>query len=238
MSKKPPKHSELKKAKSTARRFKESWGSGRSTVPLVRIRPQRILIVAEGEKTKPLYFEGFRRRINENYGREYVTVEICGAGVNTVSLFDRARELAEHAIDGYTQVWVVYDKDDFPAKDFNAVPCLCSGAVDGGAEFRTAWTNASFELWFLLHYEYVEAALDRGSYKAKLSRILEKSGHGPYRKNRKDMFEILESRMSCAFANAKRLEERNAEKSPADCNPGTTVHHLVRELAPYLRVSD
>lgn len=218
MSKKPPKRSEIKKAKSTAKRFKESWGSGRSAVPLVRIRPQRILIVTEGEKTEPLYFEGFRRRINENYGREYIKVEIWGAGVNTVSLFDRARELAENDIDGYTQVWVVYDKDDFPAKDFNAVPLLCAGAADGGAEFRAAWTNESFELWFLLHYEYVEAALDRRSYGPKLTRILEKSGHGPYRKNRKDMFEILECLTYRAIANAERLSEKNEGLSPSECN--------------------
>ncbi|WP_304855724.1 RloB family protein [Adlercreutzia caecimuris] len=238
MSKKPPKHSELKKAKSTASRLKDSWMRGRSAAPTVRIRPQRILIVTEGTKTEPGYFEGFRRRINESYGREYITVEVCGAGDNTVNLFERARALAAAGVEGYTQVWVVFDKDDFPSENFNAVPALCLGAAEGDTVFRAAWTNEAFELWFLLHYEYIDAALDRGSYGPRLTRILERSGQGAYRKNRRDMFEILESKMLHAIANAERLEKCNMGKSPADCNPGTSVHHLVKELIPYLDIAD
>lgn len=234
MSNKPPKHSERKKAQTAASRMKGSWGRGRAAAPTVRIRPERILIVTEGEKTEPLYFEGFRRRINESYGREYVAVEVHGLGDNTVSLFNRARALVERDIKGFTQVWVVYDRDSFPSRDFNAVPELCAAASDDETVYRAAWTNESFELWYLLHFEYVDAALDRGSFGPRLTASLQRSGHGAYRKNRPDMFYLLEGRLDRAIANAERLERANIGTSPADSNPGTTVHLLAKELRPYL----
>lgn len=59
MSNKPPKHSELKKKETAAKRMRGSWGKSRAAAPSIRIRPERFLIVTEGTRTEPLYFEGF-----------------------------------------------------------------------------------------------------------------------------------------------------------------------------------
>lgn len=131
MSNKPPKHSEVKK-KSAAKRMRASWGKPRAAAPSIRIRPERFLIVTEGTKTEPFYFEGFRKRINAGYHGEYVTLRVCGVGDNTVSLFERARTIALADPDGFTQVWVVYDKDSFPSRDFNAVEERCASASGTG----------------------------------------------------------------------------------------------------------
>lgn len=234
MSNKPPKHSEVKKKESAAKRMKASWGKSRSAAPSFRIRPERLLIVTEGTKTEPYYFEGFKNRINAGYHGEYVTLRVCGVGDNTVSLFERARSIASADPDGFTQVWVVYDKDSFPSRDFNAVVDLCSSESGGGVTYRAAWTNEAFELWYILHFAYVDSALDRGSYAPILTRYLRAEGLGKYEKNRSDMFSALEGRMPAAIANAERLEGSNAGRTPADSNPGTTVHLLVKELLPYL----
>lgn len=234
MSNKPPKHSELKKRESAARRMKASWGKPRSEAPSLRIRPERFLIVTEGTKTEPYYFEGFKRRINQEFHGEYVTLKICGMGDNTVSLFERAKSIAAADPDGFTQVWIVYDKDSFPPSDFNAVVDLCSSASGNGVAYRAAWTNESFELWYILHFSYVDSALGRESYLPMLTRLLRAERMGKYEKSRADMYDILESRMETAVSNAERLEEANAGASPADSNPGTTVHLLVKELMPYL----
>ena len=87
------------------------------------------------------------------------------------------------------------------------------------------------------HFAYVDSALGRDSYEDKLSGHLIAAGCGRYEKNREDMFDVLESRVSFALANAERLEEANQGKTPADANPRTTVHKLVRELLPYIRTS-
>ena len=144
MSNKPPKHSELKKKETAAKRMRGSWGKSRAAAPSIRIRPERFLIVTEGTRTEPLYFEGFRRRINAAFRGEYVTLRVYGVGANTVSLFDRAKQIAEADPDGFTQVWVVYDKDSFPARDFNAVVDLCASASDkGGSTARRGRTRHS-----------------------------------------------------------------------------------------------
>lgn len=237
MSKKPPKHSELKKEKrkSSAARMASRWGRGRSTSPTIPIHPERILIVTEGEETERRYFDGFRERINSRFRGEYVTVKVIGLGDNTVSLFNRARGIAEADADGYTQVWVVYDKDDFPARDFNAVVELCASASGDGVAYRAAWTNEAFELWYILHFDYMDSALGRDSYEPKLSGYLKAAGLGAYEKARPDMFRILEGRMGFAIDGAKKLEAANHGKAPSDANPGTAVHKLVGELLPYIQ---
>ena len=222
MSNKPPKHSEVKK-KSAAKRMRASWGKPRAAAPSIRIRPERFLIVTEGTKTEPFYFEGFRKRINAGYHGEYVTLRVCGVGDNTVSLFERARTIALADPDGFTQVWVVYDKDSFPSRDFNAVEERCASASGTGTVYRAAWTNEAFELWYILHFAYVDSALDRGSYEPILTRYLCAEGFGRYKKNRTDMFDILEGRMLAAISNAERLKKSNRGLAPADSNRGRTV---------------
>ena len=66
--------------------MRASWGKPRAAAPSIKIRPERYLIVTEGTKTEPYYFESFRKRINAGYHGEYVTLRVCGMGDNTVSL--------------------------------------------------------------------------------------------------------------------------------------------------------
>ena len=47
----------------------------------------------------------------------------------------------------YSQVWVVFDKDDFD--DFDEAVAL---AEKYG--FKVAWSNQSFEYWLYLHFNY------------------------------------------------------------------------------------
>lgn len=227
---------QTQKSGSAASRLLGSWGKNRDQAPAVPIRPERILIVTEGTKTEPYYFAGFQRRINDAFGGEYITIEVVGMGENTVSLFKSAKEMAEESLDGYTQVWIVYDKDNFPANDFNAVEELCRSASGNGTFYRAAWSNESFELWFLLHFCFIDTALGRAAYSKRLTAYLKSEGLGKYQKNREDLFEVFESRMRVALSNAERLAEVNQGKTPAQSNPGTTVHLLVKELIPYLGI--
>ncbi len=86
----------------------------------------------------------------------------------------------------------------------------------------------------ILHFAYVDSALDRGSYIPILTRYLRAERLDKYEKNRADMFDVLKGRIRLAISNAEKLEEANDGCAPADSNPGTTVHLLVKELLPYL----
>lgn len=54
MSNKPPKHSEVKKKESTAKRMRASWGKPRAAAPSIKIRPERYLIVTEEPRLSPI----------------------------------------------------------------------------------------------------------------------------------------------------------------------------------------
>lgn len=235
MSKKPPKHSEAKRAKeSAASRMKKSWPGPRDRARKVSLRPEHHLIVTEGTKTEPLYFEEIGRRVNDAYHGDWVTVEVKGAGMSTMSLLEHAQSLAESNVRGYTHVWVVYDRDSFAAADFNAVASACETEGAGGARFHAIWSNECFELWYLLHFEFLQADLSRDMYTPKLDAHLAKLGLGPYRKNDPGMFVALEPLLEIAIENARKLEESNVGKTPEASRPGTKVHKLVEHLRPYM----
>ena len=68
----------------------------------------------------------------------------------------------------------------------------------------------------------------------KLSQQLKKKRKGEYKKNRDDVFEILNPYIDAAIANAKKLAEDNEGKTPAQSAPGTEVFKIIEMLNPYL----
>ena len=113
----------------------------------VREKLVRFLIVCEGTKTEPHYFEA----LIKNYISTVREVTIEGEGRATVALVDRTleikQELERKNAMSFDRVWVVFDKDDFD--DFN-------DAIKKANKlgFHSAWTNEAFELWYYLHFEY------------------------------------------------------------------------------------
>jgi hypothetical protein len=99
-------------------------------------------------------------------------VEICveGTGANTVSLVEEAISRGQDAAnDGqsYNQIWCVFDRDSFPAGNFNR-----AFTVAAENRIRIAYSNQCFELWYLLHYHFNDAAIDRKTYTRRLSHSL------------------------------------------------------------------
>ena len=78
MSLKPPKASDMNKNWMTKRRNRA-----------IKIKPEYHLIVTEGEKTEPLYFEQIKQIINNAYGNR-IQIKVEGEGKNTLQLFDAA----------------------------------------------------------------------------------------------------------------------------------------------------
>lgn len=222
MSLKPTKKSDQGKAWLSSRRDNSR-----------KIQPEYHLIITEGENTEPKYFEAVKEAINKTApGR--IQLEIFGEGDNTVNLFTKAKARAAQGPNVYKHIWIVYDTDDFPAKDVNLTAELCRNASTEARTFHAIWSNQCIELWFLLHFSYMHSDLHRRGYLPKLSEKLKSIGAGEYRKNRDDMFAILLPRMETAISNAKRLHDENGEKAPADSTPGTMVYELIEVLKPYL----
>lgn len=199
-----------------------------------RIQPEYHLIVTEGTKTEPEYFNAIKELINQRYS-ERIHLEIQGKGENTVSLFESAKRLAEENPNGCKHVWVVYDKDDFPAEHFNLTEELCKNNSSSGRTYHAVWSNQCIELWFLLHFDYLQSDITREEYYPKLNQRLKRLGKGDYRKNRNDMFSILRPKIGTAISNAKRLYEEKQGLTPTEASPCTTVFQLIETLLPYIK---
>lgn len=222
MSKKPLKKSDMGK----------SWIKPRRNISQM-VAPEYHLIVSEGTDTEPAYFEAIKGIVESKY-RGRIFLDISGKGDNTVNLFYRAQTDVLNSNIVYKHVWLVYDKDDFPAEHFDRTSQLCLSACSEETTYHAIWSNQCIELWFLLHFMFLQSDLHRSEYWPKLSENLKAIGYGEYAKNRSDMFEILRPYMKYAISNAQKLEEYNSGKTPSGSVPGTMVHLLIDTLKPYL----
>jgi hypothetical protein len=189
----------------------------------VREIKQSFLIVCEGEKTEPDYFKSFRMTA--------ATIKAVGEAMNTMTLVNKAiaiREADKKKKRLYNQCWVVFDKDDFPAKDFNQA---IQFAEKNG--FHVAYSNQAFEYWFLLHYNLYRGAIHRSQYKDMLTKLTgveynKSEGFGTV------MYNLLLARQQQAIKNADTVLTDISHGNPAEEESSTTVHKLVIELNKYL----
>lgn len=87
-------------------------------------------------------------------------------------------------------------------------------------------------MWYVLHFCYLDAELNRHQYCEKLSELLGKN----YEKNSNQMYERLIELQPAAIKNAKLLERNILNKSWAKRLPYTGVHLLVQQLNKYANV--
>lgn len=178
------------------------------------------VIFCEDSKSAADYFRSFP--IN---GAPF-EVRVEGTGRNTESLVKLAiqeKRKAETQKTPFYAVWCVFDRDNFPQDHYNRAFDLAESA-----DIQIAWANEAFELWYLLHFDYMDSALSRTQYSQKLKRNGIK-----YDKTDQSIYDQLQPHQGTALQNAKRLErewQEQRNKFPHRENPSTSVHKLVEYL--------
>lgn len=177
---------------------------------------------------------------------------VQGTGMNTETLLVKAEEAVElFRIAGAPPyfIWLVFDKDSFPADDFDNTIKAVSGKNKAAPKtppfWFAAWSNEAFELWYLLHFAaQTGGGFSRAVYQQKLEAAMKKNAVVPenwrYKKNDPCIFGLLAPFVKTAFKNAASalaLQERDG-KPFHQMNPATTVHLLVEELLKYYEKSD
>lgn len=199
-------------------------------------KPNSFLIVSEGEKTEPLYFEGLANYINEKYGGNINTenpqIDARGLGRGTVSLVEATAKIVNRSKIVYEHVWVVFDKDSF--EDFDEAIELANKYGYGAA-----WSNQSFEYWIFLHFNYADSALHRDDWVEKIDALFKARGISDegYHKNDPNVFHYATTygSLKAAISNASRIEASYPSRRPYSlCDPCTSVHHLILKLKPFL----
>ncbi len=188
---------------------------------------KKALIVCEGEKTEPSYFEELKKHYEINPS----SVVIRGdGGSSPKSVVDFAEDLYEQekqTSGAFDKVFCVFDKNSHSSyKD--TVDRLRNMEPKG--IFVAITSVPAFEYWFLLHYtNSAKPYVAKGSKSAGDNLISDLKKYLPdYTKNRKDIFSTLIDRIETAKTNAASVL-RGAEKTGA-FNPSTRVHKLVYYL--------
>ena len=136
------------------------------------------------------------------------------------------------------QIWCVYDKDSFPAENFNGVVERVNilNKENSELQYHAAWSNECIEIWFILHFAYYTANNHRAEYISFLNNKFQELGLGKYQKNMPNIFDILMEKGNPKLATryAKRIIKDGQGKTPTEIAPGTKVYELVEELAKYL----
>ncbi|MDD4729842.1 MAG: RloB family protein [Dysgonamonadaceae bacterium] len=189
-----------------------------------RKRNPVVYIICEGEKTEIKYFTSYRTRDS------MITIEPLP------SKHQAAKALVEHAASkvshlGYDErdgdeIWCVFDRDNNTDEDLQAAEQL---AARHG--YRIAYSNPSFELWYLFHFvdqrsmladsDAVERLLDMHQRLPGYDKVKDYSARLlPYRT---DAIRRAQQRLDELAAESQRLIRRGG-------NPYTTVHVLVQYL--------
>ncbi len=225
MSLKPKKASELKRDQE---RLNNKMAKKKKN--LLDKLPPYTFIISEGTKTEVTYMAGFANVINEKY-RSFSTgnrIIVKGTGRNCQSLLNYARMIVEKEMPQATQVWLMYDKDDFPFDDFDNTQYSAEQRKDS-RKYKVAWSNESLELWFVLHFQELHVNIGRKAY----IRILEEKCN--YKKNDPKLFQMFRGNMDTAIMRAKRQYTAYADDVPPSKScPATRVFELVEELKAFL----
>jgi hypothetical protein len=185
----------------------------------------RILIVCEGTRTEPGYFNELRHT-----ERIPIDLEIRRGGVPK-TLVERAVELKNAAKKDaktrqdvnllYDEVWCVFDIDEHPA-----VPDAKQQARDNGIEL--AISNPCFELWILLHFRDQRAHIDRAVVQRDCAKYLpdyEKAV--PFAKLHPNYEEVVKRALD--------LDAWQQTRGGEGSNPSTGVHKLTEKIKSFGR---
>lgn len=231
MPKKPKPH-ELRKRDVRVRLGREPQRKARL------LRPERHLFVTEGTKTEPYYLTGLVDLICERHGEEMrQQFEIIGEGDNTLNLLQKAERYQQNGADEYQHVWILYDQDDFPPDSFDNTVKRCDAInkrfqrEGRTTRFHAIWSNQCIELWFVLHFDYLQSNVNRKQYREILSRHIGQH----YEKTDKKIFKVLYPHLDRGMKHAIKLMDNYPQGAPPSQRaPATNVYRLIAHLREYM----
>lgn len=213
---------------SPRRRSSDSYNRRRPTV-----EPRaRVLIVCEGKKTEPFYFEGLRKKLELATFEVKVCGEGCGsAPINVVdhAIKERQKDM-ESGGSGYDHVWCVIDIES-PEKHHTLAQALDKAKANN---LGVAASNPCVEFWFYLHFENKAKPRTSAEMHKAFKKELKKKRQS-YSKNSRATIDQLYPHTSTAIANAKTVKKsRGWGENLTKVNPSTHVYkvvELLREIA-------
>ena len=190
----------------------------------------RVIIACEGSVTEKQYFQSIFDELVKNHNIAKTSLVIANHSHTDPKGVLADLEKALENDSEFEHKWIVIDRDEVKPnggghdiENFNGA--ISSAEVKG---INVAYSNPSFEIWYLLHFEYRNTALTRDEVITELKKYVD------YEKNSKTIYSELLSSQKIAIENAKNLETVHTTfgkfLQPAIDNPSTTVYKLVEHL--------
>ena len=189
-----------------------------------RKRNPVVYLICEGSETEIRYFKKFRSRE-------------CNIDIVPIpSQYKSADKLVQkaRATIGYSPyypdegdiIWCVFDRDDNTNAMLSKEKQM---AIKEG--YQIAFSNPSFEVWFLLHFNNQTTPVENCETAIKL---LKKKGRLEQYEKNKEVYEQLKPLQEAAIDRAKKrvaaLQAEHTEILSRESNPVTTVAELVEYL--------
>lgn len=168
-----------------------------------RSSKERILILCEGEVTEPKYFNHLRHL----YRAQWVV-----GSANTKTSPQDIFKIAKTKTKEYDKVYCVFDLENNEArrKQYQIFAETL--------KIKLYPSNPCFEIWFLLHFGFMEAPYpDGASVKKAVQKLKGMEGYNGKNVNHALLFE----RLGDALKNAHKLEQCGHD------NPATAIHRLI-----------
>ena len=182
----------------------------------------RVLIVCEGSRTEPLYFE----EIASRYRLSTANIKVIGSGADPRTVVREARKERDRERrrgEKYDRVYCVFDRDEHAT--FQEA---CNKARAIGLQLARSWP--CFEFWLRLHFGFTRQPYARSGGKSPAQNCVNEVCEllPGYAKAAHGVFAEIEDRLEEAKAHAVRaLADADATN---EFNPSTEVHALVDYL--------
>lgn len=189
-----------------------------------RKRNPVVYLICEGSETEIRYFKKFRSRecridivpIPSQYKSADKLVQKARATIGTGPYYPDEGDI----------IWCVFDRDDNTEQMLTKAKQV---AIKEG--YKLAFSNPSFEVWFLLHFHNQISPIE--NCEAAIRLLKQKGRLEQYEKN-KNVYDQLKPLQTLAIERAKsrvsRLANEHTEIISIQSNPVTTVAELVEYL--------
>lgn len=198
----------------------------------------RVLIVCEGSKTEPIYFEEMRLLLELDTTNITIDGKCGSSPINVVnhaySEYIRDSSSGDH----YNRVYCVFDKDTHSTYDEaiqkvkdinNSIEKECN---QDNIKFIAIKSVPCFEYWLLLHYIPSTKPFHGTGKKSAADRLIDqlKEYIPDYKKTQKGLYKHLKEQglLPSAKAHSRRIYEQS--ERTGDDNPSTNIHELIEYL--------
>lgn len=188
----------------------------------------RVLIVCEGEKTEPLYFEELKDFLKLSTANIKITGD-CDSSPSKVVEYaiQEYKENQKSSAPNFDKVFCVFDRDGHST--FEGALLEIKKQKPKGV-FEAITSTPCFEYWLLLHFTNTSSAFVKSGKKSACEMVIkELEKHLPdYEKASEDTYPAVQENEDTAIMRSKnRLEDSILCESP---NPSTNIHDLVEYL--------